>query len=118
MGRGGRSGLAVEEEIWFSASRGTAPKSLWHYDLAGQVTPLLTAPGVLTQLAVLAANGKLLIHPAQQPGPSVEVPIGNPVGPILWQADYRHLYAKRLDRYTQVPAPVLVVDTITGKTIL
>lgn len=67
------------------------------------------------RLAVLAANGKLLIYPAVEPGPAVEVAVSGAWGPILWQPDGRHLYVQSLDVLTQVPADVALVDTQTGR---
>ena len=114
------------QHLFALASERAGGLRVFRVGLDGRYVPL-TPPGMVRhaalsrdgkQLAVLAANGKLLIYPAQQPGSPVEVPISNPMGPILWQADHRHLYTQALDQYTQVPAPVFVVDTVTGKTTL
>ncbi|MDZ4800369.1 MAG: hypothetical protein SGI92_19605 [Bryobacteraceae bacterium] len=98
---------------------------IYRHSLRGAGAPVaLTPPGMVrhaavsgdgSRIAVLASNGKFRIYPAASSGEVVEVPTTEPLAPIRWQADQRHVYVQHLDDYTMVPARVSLLDVVSGK---
>ena len=64
-------------------------------------------------MAVLPADGRLVIYPAGQQGAARIVPTTEALAPLLW-TDETQLYVQHLGEYTQIPSRISRLNLITG----
>ncbi len=68
-----------------------------------------------TKVALLSAEGKLVIYPAAEGGSAGEVvPTGEPLAPLLWAQD-DWLYVQHIGSYTQIPTRISRFHLPTGR---
>jgi len=105
------------------ASESGQPLRLYVQPLDGRpfpITPPIVVRNVAlspdgTKVALLSAEGKLVIYPAAESGSAGEVvPTVEPLAPLLWAPD-DWLYVQHIGSYTQIPTRISRLHLPTGR---
>jgi hypothetical protein len=98
------------------------PLRLFVVAMSGEAYPI-TAPVVVRNVAVspdgqfvalLGADGKMLIYPVARAGTPRHVPTSEVLAPILWNEDHT-IFVQHVGAYKQIPTRISRIDLRTGR---